>query len=1819
MGNLDNLAGIESDVRFDFESASTAIIRIRSAANRLENGSGARASAVSTGAEEFRGFFSEIFDSNAQVASVDAQNIVNRLRESADSIGNLRDAARAEQQRRERAREHMAMLDNRSGWDRFVDWAFTGPPEFPEAQIDPIVSPPLSAALTPRDHPTDGAGGTGTSSAVPQNLYDFASALRGNTESTREAKTSAQGAYNEFRSGCHWGDVDAVGVFTAFTNWLDANDQDTDWATTVGEAFEAAGGSGTVSTVSDAALYAALQNAGIDAFRDSFDVPAPGMIGGEQTTGYVNDPVNSATGNFIEPEIDLSLTDIGSDLTLRRMYNSVDPNIGSFGLGWSSDADMELRLSDDGADCRLWDGRELHFPREGAGWSRCATGNFWLAEEPVNSLPISLTSVTGAGRALVVRGNDGQWWAFSQSGRWLGNGSSPHDYVAARRDESGRLTGIDDSRGTSVDFEWSGGLIVVAIAADGRRAQYEYDGNRLESVATPLGIRRYEYNDEGLIERVISAVGEVEVVNTYDAASRVIRQESPFGRITRFAYLPGRVTVVSDEDGSRSNTWIADAKGRLIGVIDGEGNRQSMSYDPRGNLVSVTERDGRVTVHLYDDRGRRTRTVTPEGADFTFGYDDSDRITTLVTDSGSIVTYEYADDSNRHPARITDPVGGRTSLTWSDGLLTELTDPAGVWMRFGYDERGRLTSTKNAAGHVATLERDHAGRITAAVSPMGARHEFGHDEETGLPTWRRDPMGATWRFEYDDAGRRVRTIDPLGAVFGVEYGPENSIAATIDPLGRTARQIFDDLGAVIASELPDGSRWEFGYDMLSRLTETVDPDGGRWTREYDANGALARVTDPTGVSQRHSVDRDARILETESAHGSTSVNYDEYGRPTSRTSLTDSHEIIAYDACGRPVEIVDGEGGLTRFVRDLSGKVIERVDPGGHSTRYRYNELGKLVEATTATGTTTLEYDPDGRLVRRVLPSGDVEYREYDAAGRIVRRNLPGGAVSRYRYDKASRLVWSQDAVSGTRRFAYDAAGQLIRVTNGLGGVTDFEYDDRGRLITIVDPLGNTTRRTYTQLNQVSSITDAAGQVTEARYDAAGRIVWQREPDGRVFSWEYDEDGRKRAELVNGRYRTEIIRDLRANAVTLIDHSRHGAPTEHHLVWNRRNQLTAHRRGDQTTEWRYNADGTRAAMTTSDGSTVSYTYTDTGLLSSVAHPQLGTVTFEYDSSGRMVAANAGPIMQSWAYHQGLISEYRVRNGDDEKSTRFEYEGGHISRVHRDSGTSISYDYDGANQLVSMTTATLTADGVTESQETFNYDVAGRMVRHVDSSGGETAHSYNALAQLTETRSERATTRYSYDPSGRRVSRVGSDGTSTFYDWDEAGWLSAIRAQSGGDESRTALHVDGLGSLASVDAAEVWWDLASHVPALIGIGGTAVVGTPSGLSGVSHDWLEPAWRSTHGSDLHNPWAQQSAEIDGLPSGVELSPSAGLSIDGLEWLGRRVYDPTSFSFLSRDPMPSILGAGWSGSPYSYAGNNPVAFVDPLGLSPVTEAQLHAHMEANQSMMSRAGDFIADNWVEILGGLAIVVATATMGPVGAALTAAAISGVANATQQVINGGEFSWGELAVTTIAGGAGGLIGGRVAGMMAGKRPLAHWAAGVATDTGINGTASLLLTDWPWTLGDVASAYGSAAATSALTNSVSLGVQAYQNTGPYASTPPSSSSGTTPVSESGAVDFDPSSTSTQTLDTVAPTPQTTPADDLVTLVTDDNRPTFSGNRPEPFPSDWSEAVIEHAASDVATGPAPWNPVDGGYNVHDTYNGVDVTVEIRGDEITGAYPR
>ena len=390
----------------------------------------------------------------------------------------------------------------------------------------------------PRETPNPGAGGGGggggTSSARPADLRSFATGSSGLNRALDGKPGALRGKLADFATKCSWAHIDAGSVVTAFEQWIAANDQDVTWANTVADAFAAAGGEGEVSTVADSGLAAALAAAGVSQTRTDLQFEPPTAYGAQPTTGFSMDPVNTTTGNFLEPETRPRLHGCSASLQVTRMYNSLDRRTsGVFGPGWASVLETRLLLDDEGAS--FVGGRRSSGPlpaRRRRVGARCR-------REPL---------ARGRGRpARRPRQPGVTHRVLARPALWLGQRGGAGTAVRPQRDADGLVTRLLHERGRSIDIDHVDGRVAVLRGSDGRRVEYAYDDRgRLVSVTDAVGTRTYGWNDDDLIDDGHEAAGVVEVDNTYDDQRRVIEQITPHGRTVRFAYLPGRVTVVSD-------------------------------------------------------------------------------------------------------------------------------------------------------------------------------------------------------------------------------------------------------------------------------------------------------------------------------------------------------------------------------------------------------------------------------------------------------------------------------------------------------------------------------------------------------------------------------------------------------------------------------------------------------------------------------------------------------------------------------------------------------------------------------------------------------------------------------------------------------------------------------------------------------------------------------------------------------------------------------------------------------------------------------------------------------------------------------------------------------------------------------------------------------------------------------------------------------------------------------------------------------------------------------------------------------------------------
>src|SRR3954454_2085149 len=170
----------------------------------------------------------------------------------------------------------------------------------------------------------------GTSSARPDDLDRFASRSRGADDALRSHERRLRSVYGNFLDGTEWGVLDIHSLLAGFGAYINYNEIDARWVAKIAEAFRRAGGNGAIKTLPDAATHASLKAAGLLGGRQSVTFDVPVAYGMPPTTGYANDPVNTASGNFVELEEDLLFDGLTGGLRFSRMYNSRSDRAGAF-------------------------------------------------------------------------------------------------------------------------------------------------------------------------------------------------------------------------------------------------------------------------------------------------------------------------------------------------------------------------------------------------------------------------------------------------------------------------------------------------------------------------------------------------------------------------------------------------------------------------------------------------------------------------------------------------------------------------------------------------------------------------------------------------------------------------------------------------------------------------------------------------------------------------------------------------------------------------------------------------------------------------------------------------------------------------------------------------------------------------------------------------------------------------------------------------------------------------------------------------------------------------------------------------------------------------------------------------------------------------------------------------------------------------------------------------------------------------------------------------------------------------------------------------
>jgi RHS repeat-associated protein len=198
---------------------------------------------------------------------------------------------------------------------------------------------------------------------------------------------------------------------------------------------------------------------------------------------------------------------------------------------------------------------------------------------------------------------------------------------------------------------------------------------------------------------------------------------------------------------------------------------------------------------------------------------------------------------------------------------------------------------------------------------------------------------------------------------------------------------------------------------------------------------------------------------------------------------------------GTAAETAPGGTAVTTTQHDALGRPLTVVDGGGGTTTYSYTQNDVLVTLSPAPSGENvkqrqLEYDGLGRLtsVCEVTP-GTTAW----PGGNCAQTNPLTGYWTTYTYDALGNLLTVTENAQGTSQTRtygpYDGLSRLTSETNPESGTTTYTYDtdatcgtSKGDLVKRVDANGNTICYTYDALHRNTSTTFSGPNATTNRY-----------------------------------------------------------------------------------------------------------------------------------------------------------------------------------------------------------------------------------------------------------------------------------------------------------------------------------------------------------------------------------------------------------------------------------------------------------------------------------------------------------------------------------------------------------------------------------------------------------------------------------------------------------------------------------------------------------------------------------------------------------------
>ncbi|USD21026.1 FG-GAP-like repeat-containing protein [Microbulbifer variabilis] len=828
------------------------------------------------------------------------------------------------------------------------------------------------------------------------------------------------------------------------------------------------------------------------------------------------------------------------------------------------------------------------------------------------------------------------------------------------------------------------------------------------------------------------------------------------------------------------------------------------------------------------------------------------------------------------------------------GVLTDYTDFNGQQTQYGYDSHGRLTAMAKPGDslQLPTVEYDYQ------LAQMVDGHRI-----SWVETRQRERSGASGTID------SRRFYDGLGRTLMVRSEAEQPGQVVVSDHSN-----FNARGQVVQTALP-----YFAQGLAYRAN-----DKGQHHRQYlyDAQGRTQEVYQPYTAQSGESVFNRitylpmAQVLEDEEQTRANSVHHG-------------AAKKLVFDG----LQTAQGEYRLRQVDEIVGANTQGGIGGATWSTYYDYDLNGNFTRLQDAQNNVrTMHYDDLGRMRFLDDPNRGQRWQYFDDAGNLLATRDALGQERHYRYDGANRL-FAEYQLSPRGEAPSGANWQPGLQLGSTSPVVSYQYDQRGeeggafllgRLAKVTDQAGFEQwvydargRVVQRQRKIIGPQINSPLYTTRFAYDSAGRMTQQFYPDNSRVNFEYNTRGL--LERIPG-----VVERLDYTANGVLQHQGLANGVETDWGFDERQRLAGlrtQRSGDALPlqQWDYRFDavsnvlgiddkrpsdalaamaaelGATSAQAASLAKNIVYSYDDVYRLTGVAD-DIEQVYYSYDKIGNLLQVGRASVDLADMATAGNTQITDLRYGGS-------HDNGNTGASNRSSRGSLP-----GPQALSW------AEGLIEYDDNGNRTQAGDQTYHWDHD-----------QRLTYAGNKQAADQYGYDFKHQRrfkiTERTGGARSVTLY----------IDGDSEVRDGKLLKYISvGQKRIARSDqSGEVFtpteYYLHTHV------GSTDLTLDKAGK-------IINAFTYKSYGELENVFGDSTAAPYRY-AGKELDESTGLG-----YFERRYLQSDFGTFISPDPVLNHSGRftdpqRWT--PYRYARNNPINYVDPNG-----ETAIRQYNQSNNS---------------------------------------------------------------------------------------------------------------------------------------------------------------------------------------------------------------------------------------------------------------------------------